>query len=59
MALWKKMEQHFTSLEMRDAALKDHQKIFDGILARDPDMARSAMRAHLERVIREFTQAWR
>lgn len=57
--LWKKMEQHFTSLEMRNAALKDHQKIFDGILARDPDMARSAMRAHLERVIREFTQAWR
>ncbi|QHI97793.1 FCD domain-containing protein [Xylophilus rhododendri] len=57
--LWTRMEQHFSSLEMRSASLADHQRIFDGILARDPDQARAAMRGHLERVIREFTQAWR
>jgi len=57
--LWTRMEQHFSTLEMRSASLNDHQRIFDGILARDPAAARSAMRAHLERVIKEFTQAWR
>lgn len=57
--LWTRMEQHFSTLEMRSASLADHQRIFDGILARDPSAARTAMRGHLERVIREFTQAWR
>ncbi|MEO7399482.1 MAG: FCD domain-containing protein, partial [Polaromonas sp.] len=41
------------------ASHADHQRIFKALLARDPVAARAAMRAHLERVISEFAQAWR
>lgn len=57
--VWKKMDQHFHSAAMREASQQDHQLIFDALLARDPLAARAAMRAHLERVIKEFSQSWR
>lgn len=57
--VWAKMDQHFHSAALREAAIQDHQLIFDALLARDPKAARAAMRAHLERVIKEFSQAWR
>ncbi|WP_116329807.1 FCD domain-containing protein, partial [Cupriavidus taiwanensis] len=38
---------------------EDHQQIFAAVMARDATAARAAMRNHLERVISEFTQAWR
>ena len=44
---------------LREASQEDHQRIFAAIMARDADGARDAMRAHLSRVIAEFTQAWR
>jgi DNA-binding FadR family transcriptional regulator len=56
---WAKMDQHFHTTALRESSQQDHQLIFDAILARDPAGARSAMRAHLERVIKEFSQAWR
>lgn len=57
--LWKKIEQHFHTRALRQATQDDHQRIFDAIMARDDAAARAAMAAHLERVVREFTQAWR
>jgi GntR family transcriptional regulator, uxu operon transcriptional repressor len=57
--LWKKIEQHFHTRALRQATLDDHQRIFEAIMARDSDAARAAMTAHLDRVIREFTRAWR
>ena len=44
---------------VRLASHADHQRIFKALLGRDPVAARAAMRAHLERVIGEFAQAWR
>lgn len=57
--LWKKIEEHFHTTSLREATQEDHQKIFAAVMARDAAAARTAMRNHLERVIGEFTQAWR
>jgi len=57
--LWKKIEEHFHTPELRAASQEDHQRIFSAIMARDAMAARTAMHAHLSRVIGEFTQAWR
>ena len=57
--VWTKIEHHFHTPELRLASHADHQRIFKALLARDPIAARAAMRAHLERVISEFAQAWR
>ncbi|WP_420994630.1 FadR/GntR family transcriptional regulator [Cupriavidus sp. 30B13] len=57
--LWAKIEQHFHSRKMRVASQEEHQRIFAAIMARDAEAARAAMSAHLDRVVNEFTQAWR
>ena len=57
--VWAKIDEHFHTGAMRLASQEDHERIFNALLGRDPDGARAAMRAHLERVIAEFTQAWR
>lgn len=57
--LWKKTEEHFHTPALREAVQEDHQRIFAAIMARDAAEARTAMHAHLSRVIGEFTQAWR
>jgi GntR family uxuAB operon transcriptional repressor len=57
--VWSRIEQHFHTPELRVASQDDHQRIFTALMARDASAARGAMRAHLERVISEFTQAWR
>ncbi|WNC95103.1 FadR/GntR family transcriptional regulator [Paraburkholderia sp. FT54] len=57
--LWNKIEEHFHSPALREASQEDHQRIFAAIMESDAAGARGAMRAHLLRVITEFTQAWR
>lgn len=57
--IWKKIEQHFHTKELRQASQEDHQRIFSALVAGDAQAARQAMRAHLERVIGEFAQGWR
>lgn len=57
--VWAKIDQHFHSPALRVSSQEDHQRVFDALVARDPIAARAAMRAHLERVIKEFAQAWR
>ncbi len=57
-AIWKRMEHHFQTPELRAAVLRDHRMIFEALDARDPRAARSAMRRHLDRVDREFTRGW-
>jgi DNA-binding FadR family transcriptional regulator len=56
--LWTKMEEHFQTEELRTATLSDHRRILEAIVARDPAGARKAMRAHIERVTREFSRGW-
>ncbi|OIQ76742.1 HTH-type transcriptional regulator LutR [mine drainage metagenome] len=57
--VWTKIDQHFHSPALRVSSQEDHQRVFNALLARDPVAARATMRAHLERVIKEFAQAWR
>jgi GntR family uxuAB operon transcriptional repressor len=57
-AVWRQMEKHFETAELRDATLKDHRAVLEAIEARDPAGARMAMRRHLARVGREFTKGW-
>jgi DNA-binding FadR family transcriptional regulator len=57
-AIWKRMEHHFQTPELRAAALRDHRAILDMLEARDARGARAAMRRHLERVDREFNRGW-
>ena len=54
--LWHRLKEHFQTEELRKETLKDHRRIFAAIAARDPAAARSAMRAHLERVTRTFSR---
>lgn len=56
--LWSRMEHHFHTDELRAATLTDHRLILEAIVARDPAAARRAMRAHLERVTRQFARGW-
>lgn len=57
-AIWKRMEHHFQTPELRAAALRDHRAVLEALEARDGRAARSAMRRHLERVDREFSRGW-
>jgi DNA-binding FadR family transcriptional regulator len=57
-AIWKRMEHHFQTPELRAAALRDHRAILEAVEARDERGARAAMRQHLERVEREFDKGW-
>lgn len=56
--LWMHLEHHFHTDELRAATLADHRHILDAIIARDPTAAKRAMRAHLERVSRQFARGW-
>jgi GntR family uxuAB operon transcriptional repressor len=57
-AIWKRMEHHFQTPQLRAAVFRDHRLIFEALESRDARGARSAMRRHLERVDREFTRGW-
>jgi GntR family uxuAB operon transcriptional repressor len=55
-SLWHKLKEHFQTEELRQQALLDHRNIFAAIAAHDAAAARSAMRAHLDRVTRTFSR---
>ena len=57
-SMWEKIEEHFHTSALRQASIDDHQRIFNALHARDPIMAKGQMKAHIERVIREFGKAW-
>jgi len=54
--IWKRMEHHFQTLELRTAVLRGHRAILEALKARDAHKARSAMRHHLDGVIRVFAK---
>ena len=56
--IWMRLEEHFHTPELRKASLQDHQKIFSAIAGRDAAGARSAMHAHIDRVMAEFVKGW-
>jgi GntR family transcriptional regulator, uxu operon transcriptional repressor len=56
--MWEKIEEHFRTPSRREAAIDDHQMIFNALVARDPVDAKEQMRRHISRVISEFGKAW-
>jgi GntR family transcriptional regulator, uxu operon transcriptional repressor len=57
-AIWKRMEHHFQTPELRAATLRDHRAILEALDARDGRRARTAMRQHIARVDHEFSRGW-
>jgi len=57
-AMWEKIEEHFHTPTLREAAIADHQNIFTALAAHDPEAASSQMKKHIQRVIAEFGKAW-
>jgi GntR family uxuAB operon transcriptional repressor len=55
-SLWHKLKEHFQTEELRQQTLLDHRAIFSAIASHDVAGARSAMRAHLDRVTRTFSR---
>jgi len=55
-SLWHKLKEHFQTEELRQQTLIDHRNIFAAIASHDVAGARSAMRAHLDRVTRTFSR---
>ncbi|MEO8132797.1 MAG: FadR/GntR family transcriptional regulator [Betaproteobacteria bacterium] len=56
--LFAQIERHFHTPELSRKTIDDHALIVDAIAAHDGARARRAMRAHLNRVSREFARAW-
>jgi DNA-binding FadR family transcriptional regulator len=57
-AMWKQMEKHFQTRELRAATLRDHAAILRALKAGEPRRARAAMRGHIARVEQEFARGW-
>ena len=55
-SLWHKLKEHFQTEELRQQTLLDHRNIFAAIASHDVAGARTAMRAHLDRVTRTFSR---
>ncbi|NIA52130.1 FadR family transcriptional regulator [Massilia sp. TW-1] len=54
--LWHKLTEHFQTEELRQQTLLDHRAILTAIASQDVAGARTAMRAHLDRVTRTFSR---
>jgi DNA-binding FadR family transcriptional regulator len=55
-SLWHKLKEHFQTEDLRQQTLLDHRNIFAAIASHDVAGARTAMRAHLDRVARTFSR---
>jgi DNA-binding FadR family transcriptional regulator len=50
---------YFETLATWRAAISEHERIFEAMLARDPDAARLAMQDHMDRAHARFNVSWR
>ena len=57
-SLHRRIEEHFSTRELRDRSNQDHADILDALRARDATAATALMRRHLNRVERELSKAW-
>lgn len=57
-SLHRRIEEYFSTRELRDRSNQDHADILTAVRARDPRAAASLMRRHLTRVERELSRAW-
>ena len=56
--LFLRLEHHFDTPELWDAAIEEHRVIVAAIARRDAGAARSAMRRHMDRAARRFSKSW-
>ncbi len=52
--LWGRMQQHFHTPDLAHQTIRDHAAIVKAIAAHDAPGARTAMRRHISRVVKEF-----
>ena len=57
-ALWRQMEEHFSTPRLRSQTVDDHEAVVAAISAHSPEKARKAMHEHLTRVHREFARGF-
>jgi DNA-binding FadR family transcriptional regulator len=57
-SLHRRIEEHFSTRELRDRSNQDHADILAALRAHDPGAAAGLMRRHLTRVERELSKAW-
>jgi DNA-binding FadR family transcriptional regulator len=57
-SLHRRIEEHFSTRELRDRSNQDHADILTAVQARDPQAAANLMRRHLTRFERELSRAW-
>ena len=56
--LFSKLEHHFDTPELWNAAIKEHGEILAAIAAHDPRAARKAMRKHMDQAAARFSRSW-
>jgi DNA-binding FadR family transcriptional regulator len=56
--LFLRLERHFDTPVLWDAAIAEHKAIVDAIEAHDAVAARSAMRRHMDHAARRFQRSW-
>jgi hypothetical protein len=54
----RRLEEHFSTNELRDRSNQDHADILAALRVHDPRAAGNLMRRHLTRVERELSRAW-
>ncbi|HTO45760.1 MAG TPA: FadR/GntR family transcriptional regulator [Burkholderiales bacterium] len=57
-SLHRRIEEYFSTHELRDQSNQDHEDILTAIRAHDSRAASNLMRQHLDRVERELSRAW-
>ena len=57
-SLHRRIEEHFSTHELRDRSNQDHDDILTALRAHDPRAASNLMKKHLTRVEQELSRAW-
>jgi len=56
--LFLRLEHHFDTPELWNAAIREHREVYNAIARRDATAARTAMRRHMDRAARRFSISW-
>jgi DNA-binding GntR family transcriptional regulator len=57
-AMFRKLDEHFDSLERHEQAIEEHRRLVDAIEKRDAEGARAAMKLHLDTVRAALERGW-
>jgi len=57
-AMFRKLDEHFDSLERHEEAIGEHRRLLEAIERRDVEGARAAMKAHLDTVRAALERGW-